>query len=85
LALKNSPDRVAASGGNLEPERPTRFSGERNAPELPYIMPRGLMMMRWENIKFKREKLTKAVGSPDAKVDTAKPENILILNPVIKN
>jgi hypothetical protein len=63
----------------------TRFSGERNAPELPYIMPRGLMMMRWENIKFKREKLTKAVGSPDAKVDTAKPENILILNPVIKN
>jgi len=43
------------------------------------------MMMRWENIKFKREKLTKAVGSPDAKVDAAKPENILILNPVIKN
>jgi len=30
-------------------------------------------------------KITKAGGSPDAKVGTAKPENILILNPVITN
>ena len=35
LTLKNKPDKVAGSGGNLAPERPTKFSGERKAPELP--------------------------------------------------